>query len=374
VDVARRLIEEGAGVRVVMTEAASRFITPYTLEVITGSPVHRDLFSPPFGHLELPEKSDVFLIAPATANTISKLACGLADNLLSTIFLAHKGKVIIAPAMNPRMYDNGIIRKRIKELSKLGTLFVGPVTGSLACGDEGMGRMADVSDIVESVISSLTQKDLAGQKIVVTAGPTREHIDPVRFISNRSSGLMGFEVARAAIRRGAEITLISGPSHLKPPESAKYVSVESAYQMEKAVLKHFLASGALVMTAAVSDFMPSVSSRSKIRKTGMESVKLKKTPDILKRMGSRKGGRVLVGFAAETGSDIESAKLKLKKKNLDMIVLNDISAEGAGFESETNIVTVIDRAGQITDYPILKKIDVADLILDRMLPLMTGSR
>jgi len=367
VDIARRLADEGADVSVVMTGAARRFITPYLLEAVTGNPVHTDIFGDPFVHINLPKSSQLFIIAPATANTINKLSAGIADNLLCNMWLAYEGPVIIAPAMNYRMYRSGIVRKNIGELRKSGVRFVGPVTGSLACGEEGEGRMADVADIVEAAVSALTPKDLAGHNIIVTAGPTIEPIDPARFISNRSSGKMGYAVALAAKRRGADVTLISGPTCLKAPEGVAFVRVERASEMEAAVLHHFHSATCVIMAAAVSDFSPSSIARVKLRKRDVMSLNLKKNTDILKKIGGRKGGRILIGFAAESGMDVRSAGEKLKEKNLDMIVLNDISRKDAGFDADTNIVTLIDRKGEVAEYPMMKKIEVAGIILDRML-------
>jgi phosphopantothenoylcysteine decarboxylase/phosphopantothenate--cysteine ligase len=317
------------------------------------------------------EDSHLLLIAPATANTINKLACGIADNLLTSIWLAYKGPTLIAPAMNTRMYNSPIVTDSIRKLSKLGAHFVGPVYGKLACGEEGVGRMAEVSDIVEAVISLLTPKDLTGHNILVTAGPTREAIDPVRFISNRSSGRMGYAIAQAALRRGAEVVLISGPSHLKPINGAIFIQVESAADMETAVMKNLPGSTSVIMAAAVSDFTP-VRSRSKISKSDMSSITLNRTPDILKKIGRHKGRRILIGFAAETGKDLKSARKKLREKNLDMIVLNDVTQEGAGFDVETNIVSIIDKTGRCTDYPLMKKTELANIILDRLLELSRG--
>lgn len=370
VDIARHLMEEGANVKVVMTEAACRFISPFTLETITGKPVLTDLFSDPLSHINLSKETHLLLVAPATANTLNKFACGIADNLLSNIWLAYEGLTLMAPAMNFRMYRNPVVKKSIKELSKLGVLFVGPVSGSLVCGEEGMGRMAEVSEVVEAVISALTPKDLKGHNILVTAGPTIEPIDPIRFISNRSSGKMGFAIARAALRRGADVTLISGPSSLKPPDGVFFISVETASDMEAAVLKNFHKSTSVIMAAAVSDFTPALTEKLKLeKKPGITSINLKSTPDILKKIGKQKGNRILIGFAAETGKDLESARRKLKDKNLDLIVLNDITQKGAGFGVDTNIVTIIDKKGKAIDYPLMKKIEIANIILDKMLEL-----
>jgi phosphopantothenoylcysteine decarboxylase/phosphopantothenate--cysteine ligase len=374
VDIARRLIDEGARVKVVMTDAACRFITPYIFETITGNPAYTDLFKDPFSHINLTKESHLFIIAPATANTINKLSCGLADNLLSNLWLTHEGTVLMAPAMNFRMYRNPIVKKHIRELKKSGVQFVGPVSGDLACGEEGEGRMAEVSVIVEAALSLLTAKDLNGHNILITAGPTREPVDPVRFISNRSSGRMGYALARAAVRRGANVTLISGPSNEKPPEQASFISVETAEEMERAVLKHLRKAAFIIMTAAVSDYAPAKTAKVKLKKTDAISLKLKINPDILMKLGKKKGKKILTGFAAESGKNIKSAKSKLKEKNLDLIVLNDISQKGAGFDVDTNIVTLIDKKGKMDEYPLMKKIDVANVILDKMLWLGKGRK
>jgi phosphopantothenoylcysteine decarboxylase/phosphopantothenate--cysteine ligase len=360
-------MEEGANVNVVMTEAAARFINPYTLESVTGRPVHIDLFKNPFDHLDLPRESDLFIIAPATANTINKLSCGIADNLISNIWLAYEGKALIAPAMNARMYRNRLVQKHIKELKKHGVDFIGPVSGSLACGEEDIGRMSEVPEIVEAAIYALAPKDLVGQKILVTAGPTIEPIDPIRYISNRSSGKMGYAVARAAVRRGADVTLISGPSYQKPVSGAAFISIETASQMESALLKHLPKTTAVIMAAAVADFRPSSKAKVKLDKATVNSLTLKRNTDILQKLGKKKGKFKLIGFAAETGNNIDNAKNKLKKKNLDLIVLNDVTQKGAGFDVETNIITIITKKGVVSEYPLMKKIEAADVILDKML-------
>jgi phosphopantothenoylcysteine decarboxylase/phosphopantothenate--cysteine ligase len=369
IDLARRLIEEGAHVRVVMTNASLRFITPYMFETVTGNPVHSDLFKDPFSHINLSKEADLFVIAPATAHTINKLSCGLADNLLTNLWLTYEGAALIAPAMNFRMYRNPIVQKHIRRLKKMGVRFVGPVSGSLACGEEGEGRMVEVPDIVEAAASTLANKDLKGQTILVTAGPTVEAIDPVRFISNRSSGKMGYAIARAALRRGADVTLISGPSFLKPPEGVSFVQVERASEMESAAVKYLKKSTTVIMAAAVSDYSPTETAKVKLKKKDAISLKLNKTTDILRKLGRKKGKRILIGFAAESGQNVKSAKTKLKEKNLDLIVLNDISQKGAGFDVDTNVVMLIDKKGQTKGYPMMKKIEVADIILDRIVEI-----
>jgi phosphopantothenoylcysteine decarboxylase/phosphopantothenate--cysteine ligase len=270
------------------------------------------------------------------------------------------------------MYRHPSVQKSIKELKKWGADFIGPVSGSLACGEEGEGRLADVSSIVEAAVNALTSKDLSKHNILVTAGPTVEPMDPVRYISNRSSGKMGFAIAQAAARRGAKVTLISGQTALVPPRNIRYVTVQKASDMEAAVIKYLPGATALIMAAAVADFTPSLMSGSKIRKGDISAITLKKTPDILKKAGSQKGKRIHIGFAAETGKGLESAKKKLREKKLDLIVLNDITQKGAGFDVDTNIVTIIDRNGKITDYPLMKKIELANTILDMMLELKKG--
>lgn len=367
VDIVRRLVESGAHVKVVMTEASCRFITPYIFEAVTGNHVFTDLFSDPFSHINLSKEADLFIIAPATANTISKISCGIADNLLTNLWLTYEGPVLIAPAMNSRMYRSPILKKHIRDLKQSGVQFVGPVSGSLACGEEGEGRMVEAAVIVEAAAAALSKKDLTGQNILITAGPTVEPIDPVRYISNRSSGKMGYALAKAALRRGADVTLISGPSSQEPPAGVSFIPVERASEMLNEVFNQFQKATSVIMTAAVSDYTPSDISEVKLRKKDEMSLKLKKNTDILRELGKKKGGRVLVGFAAESGKDMKSAVAKLKEKNLDLIVLNDISRKDAGFNVDTNAVTLINRNGRITEYPVMKKIEVADIILDNML-------
>ena len=365
-DIARRLRDGGADVKVVMTEAACRFITPYTLEALTGNPVCTGLFNDTFSHIKLSKESHLFVVAPATANTINKFACGIADDLLSTLWLTYEGPVLMAPSMNERMYRNAIVRRSIKALSKMGVHFVGPVSGSLACGDEGIGKLAGVSSIVEAAMTALAPDDLKGKHILVTAGPTRESIDPVRYISNRSSGKMGYALAMAAHRRGADVTLISGPSAETVPEGVSFISVETASQMESAVMKYLPESHVLIMAAAVSDFPPAVKAKVKYQKKELNILKLNKTNDILARVGRQKKKLLLVGFSAETDGDIDKARKKLKDKNLDLIVFNNVSQKGAGFDADTNIVTIIDKKGNVNEHPLMRKLEAADVILDRI--------
>jgi phosphopantothenoylcysteine decarboxylase/phosphopantothenate--cysteine ligase len=353
-----------------MTDAARNFVTPLSLEVASQNKVHADLFSDPMSHITLPVRADVMVIAPATANIIARFAHGIADDLLSTCFLSFAGKVIVAPSMNWRMYENTAFQQNLKTLISRGIIQVGPEKGSLACGEEGIGRMADTVDIIEAIKSSLTNKDLSNEKIIVTAGPTREYLDPVRFLSNRSSGKMGYAIARAALRRGAKVTLISGPSSLPQPKGVAFITVETAADMLKAVKKEIVSSTVLIMSAAVSDFTPREISRGKIKKSDMMLLKLTQTPDIISEAGKKRNRPFLIGFAAETGRKIENAKRKMREKKMDMIVFNDVSETVSGFDVDTNKVIIIDKEKE-TDLPVMQKDSVADAILDRMVEIRT---
>lgn len=370
VDLIRRLREEGSSVTVIMTEAAKNFITPLSLEVASQDRVYSDLFSNPMAHITLPFNADIMVIAPATANIIGKFARGIADDLLSTSLLSFRGKVIIAPAMNWRMYENPIFQKNLRYLLSRGVIRVGPEKGGLACGEEGMGRMSDVSEIIEAIRYSITKKDLVKEKVIVTAGPTREYLDPVRFISNRSSGRMGYAIAGAALRRGAEVTLISGHSSLNLPKGVNFIRVETAADMFEAVNKELNLSTVLIMSAAVSDFMPSKKFKNKIEKSGELLLKLNKTPDILSEVGKKKNRPFIIGFAAEAGRGVERAEKKLKEKNMDMIIFNDVTEVGSGFDVDTNKVVIIDKEKKMK-LPLMSKNSVADAILDRLVEIRT---
>ena len=367
-DVIRRLREEGASVTVISTEAASHFVTPLSLEVASGAKVYTDLFSNPLSHITLPSQADIFLIAPATANSIGKFANGIADDLLSTCMLAFPGKVLIAPSMNWRMYENPVVQENLKKLASRGFIQVGPEKGTLACGEEGWGRLSDVPDIIEAVKSSLSKKDLSQEQIIVTAGPTREYLDPVRFLSNRSSGKMGYSIARAALRRGAEVTLISGNSSLQPPKGAAFIPVDTAHDMLSAVRKNLTAATVLIMSAAVADFMPAEMSADKVEKSDNFLLRLRLTPDIVSEAGNVKNRPFIIGFAAETGRKIENARRKLTEKKMDMIIFNDITAEDSGFDVDTNRVIIIDAEGE-RELMVMSKDAVADALLDRMLEI-----
>ncbi len=365
IDLARRLSEEGASVHVIMTGAAARFVTPLSFEVASRNKVHTDTFQDPLSHITLTADADLMVIAPATANIIGKCAQGIADDMLSTSFLSFSGKVVIAPAMNWRMYENPVVRKNLDYLISMGVVQVGPEKGRLACGEDAVGRMSDVRDVVEGVRSALSPKDLSRKRIMVTAGPTREYLDPVRFLSNRSSGKMGYAIAGAALRRGADVILISGPSQLCAPSRARLVRVETADEMRNAVLKNLKGVHVLIMAAAVSDFSPDGKSAQKIGKSSGLTLKLVKTTDILSEIGSMKKRPYLVGFAAETCSDLGRARRKMVEKGADMIVFNNVMSPGSGFDVDTNEITLIERAGEST-FPLMSKDSVADLLLERI--------
>jgi len=368
VDLIRRLREEGSSVTVIMTEAAKNFITPLSLEVASRNRVFSSLYSDPMIHINLPASADILVIAPATANIIGKFAKGIADDLLSTTLLVFRGKVVIAPAMNWRMYENPVFQENLRSLLSHGVIQVGPEKGNLASGEEGIGRMSDISEIIEAIRYALSKKDLMKEKVLVTAGPTREYLDPVRFISNRSSGKMGYAIARAAFRRGAEVTLISGHSALNQPKGINFISVDTAADMLNAVKKEIDSSTVMIMSAAVSDFMPAEKTKEKSEKSGELLLRLTPTPDIILKVGKKKKRPFIIGFAAETDGRIERAKKKLKEKNMDMIVYNDVTQKGSGFDVDTNKVVIIDREKEIR-LPLLSKESVADAILDRLIEI-----
>ncbi len=365
VDLIRRFRDEGASVTVVMTDASKRFITPLSLATASGSRVYTGLFDSSIAHIDLAREADVLVIAPATANIIGKFASGIADDLLSTVGIAMRGPVLVAPAMNWRMYGNPVLRKNLQHLRAAGVVEIEPEEGRLSCGEEGPGRMAPVERIVEEVDRALSGGDLAGEKIVVTAGPTREYIDDVRFISNPSTGKMGYAVARAARLRGAEVTLISGPTHLEPPAGLKVIRVETASEMRDSVLRSLRGASVLIMAAAVGDFAPRARARGKVDKSALKTLRLERSPDILKEVGSKRKKPFIVGFAAEAGDNLRRAERKLVEKGADIIVFNDVTAKGSGFGTDTNKVTLVEKGGA-TEYPLLSKDEVAGLILDRV--------
>jgi len=354
-----------------MTKSAVEFVAPLTFQTLSGNPVHLDLFNliaeQEIGHISLADRADLFVIAPATANVIARLANGIADDLLTTTVMATKAPVLLAPAMNCNMYLNPIYRGNEEKLRSHGYCIVDPIKGELACGWEGDGKMQEPSVIFDSACSLLSPKDLVGETILVTAGPTREELDPVRFISNHSSGKMGYAIARAASLRGARVILVSGPTCLAPPFGVETVSVTSAVEMRDAVMARFPESTILVKSAAVADYRPLLRADGKVKKGAERLVmEMERNPDILAEAGRLKEGRVVVGFAAETDDLLANARKKLTEKNLDMIVANDIGEPGAGFDVETNIVRLIYRDGRIEEPGIMRKDELSDLILDRI--------
>lgn len=377
-ELAREFIRRGAAVHVIMTRNATEFITPLTFQTLTGNPVSVDTFQLTgeweIGHISLAESANLVLLAPATANVIGKIAGGIADDLLTTTVMATRAPVLICPAMNVNMYSNPIVRENMEKLAAKGYRFVEAGYGELACKTEGYGRLACLEDIAEDAEDLLTAKDLGGQHILVTAGPTREAFDPVRFITNYSTGKMGYAVALAAKRRGAAVTLVSGPTSLPEPRGVRFVPVVSAREMRDAVMQNLKDATVVVKSAAVADYRPADFSDSKIKKTDRPlEFRLEKNPDIIREVGKVKGDRILVGFAVETDRLVEYAAKKLREKNMDLIVANDITQPGAGFAAETNIVKILDREGGSEDLPRMDKMDVAHRILDRVAELI-GSR
>ncbi|NTW15884.1 MAG: bifunctional phosphopantothenoylcysteine decarboxylase/phosphopantothenate--cysteine ligase CoaBC, partial [Syntrophaceae bacterium] len=338
---------------------------------LSGHPVFMDMYVPmrdfEMAHISLAEFADVVVIAPATANVIGKIASGLADDLLTTTVMATKAPVLICPAMNTNMYGNIIVKENINKLSARGYLFIEPAFGEMACRAEGYGRLPEIPDIIEEVESILTEKDLKGENILVTAGPTREPFDPVRFITNYSSGKMGYALAIAGKRRGASVTLISGPSALPVPRGMKHISVSTAVEMRDAVMENMEKASVIIKAAAVADYRPHMRMSNKIKKReGELAVRLERNPDIIAEVGKKKGNRVLVGFAVETEHLMENARTKLREKNMDIIVANDVTQEGAGFAYDTNIVKILGADGKIDEVPLMNKMEAADLILNRI--------
>jgi phosphopantothenoylcysteine decarboxylase / phosphopantothenate---cysteine ligase len=374
VELVRLLVKDGFVVQVIMTRGAMEFVTPLTFQTLSGMPVATETFNltqeSEIGHINLADNADLFVIAPTTANVIGKVAAGIADDLLTTVLMATKAPVLIAPAMNIHMYENPILQENVRKLRRLGYHFIEPAEGYLACGYEGKGRLPEPEKILEEIRRLLKKKDLVGEKLLITAGPNREPLDPVRYLSNRSSGKMGYALARAAIRRGAEVALISGPTELEPPAGARLTSVTTAAEMRHAVLEEFSECTAVIMAAAVSDYRPVDFARKKIKRgKGPIELRLEPNPDILKEISARKNGKMLVGFAAETGELVANAAKKLKDKNLDMIVANNVSEAGAGFDVETNVATILDRDGTVRSLPLMSKDELAEQILDHLLVL-----
>ncbi len=380
-ELVRRLQQEKLDVQVVMTRGAREFITPLTFAAITGKKVITEMFgaeeSGPANvesaieHIAVAQRIDLLLVAPATADILGKFAHGIAEDFLGTLYLATKAPVVVAPAMNVNMWEHPATQANLATLRARGVHVVDPDEGYLACGMTGAGRLAATEAIAQKVFEVLgLRRDLAGKTVLVTAGPTREALDPVRFLTNRSSGKMGYAVAEAAIRRGARVILISGPTDLKIPEAAEWVPVNTAEQMRAAVRERASEANIVIMAAAVADYRPSAASASKLKRSeGRLTLELEATPDILAELGSEPSSRILVGFAAETGDIAVNARAKLSRKGADMIVANDVTQEGAGFDTDTNIVTLFLRDGRDIALPKMAKLDVANRILDQALQI-----
>lgn len=380
----REFVKAGAEVQVVMTRAATQFVTPLTLSTLSRREVIVEMFSPSpdqttaqwTKHIDLALWGDVMLIAPATANTIAKIAHGLADDFLSTLVLAIRCPLMLAPSMDVDMLQNEITQRNISSLKETGCFIVDPEAGELASGLTGPGRLPEL-DVLIKAVDGLLEKihlDLQGKRVLVTAGPTQEPIDPVRYIANRSSGKMGFAIARAAALRGAEVTLVSGPVTLKTPRNTTRIDVNTAVEMKLAVEKEFPSADVVIMSAAVADFAPAALEQQKIKRNAHAgedyTVQLRRNPDILKSLGEKKTRQVLVGFALETENGVANAREKLSSKRLDAIVLNNPNDEGAAFGTDTNIVTVITAAGKVEQLPRMSKFDVANELLNRVVPLL----
>ena len=375
-EIASRLKKLGADVHCVMTQSATEFITPLTLRTLTANPVTVSMFQEPkiwnVEHIGLADAIDAYLVAPATANIIGKVANGIADDFLSTTIMATKAPVIFAPAMNVNMLENPIYKENVAKLIKHGYLFIEPAEGMLACGYSGKGKLEEPQIIVEKLLEILEyKKDLAGKKVLVTAGPTIEKIDPVRYITNHSSGKMGYSIAGEAAKRGAEVTLISGKTNLNPPPGVEIINVESALDMFEKVKGNYQEADIVIKSAAVADYRPKKAAASKIKKgEGDAQILLERNPDILAWLGENKEDRILVGFAAETNDLKENAVNKINKKNLDFIVANDITEEGAGFKGDTNKVNLYFQDGQEINLPLMSKAEVAKKIIDETLMLI----
>ena len=375
-DLLRLLIRDGAEVFVVMSANAGKFVTPLTFQALTGYSVYENIFfssdDSGMDHIRRGENTDAFIVAPASANAIGKLANGLADDALSTFFLAYEGPVIVAPAMNNKMYANLVVKENLEKLRSRGVRVLEPDYGELACGTIGYGRLLEPSEMLNAVRETLAlRRDLSGLRILVTAGPTREAIDPVRFISNRSSGKMGYAIAEQASLRGAKVTMVSGPCSLKKPTGVSVIDCETAEQMANYILKLFSEYDVLLMTAAVGDFSPECVAPEKIKKNNDNSLKLKLVPtrDILREILEKKLGQIVVGFAAETENILDNALDKLLKKKLDMVVANNVAQPGIGFDSDENQVTIIRGKSMVEELDKMSKSSLANILLDRVLEL-----
>ncbi|WP_077617769.1 bifunctional phosphopantothenoylcysteine decarboxylase/phosphopantothenate--cysteine ligase CoaBC [Bacillus sinesaloumensis] len=373
-----KLTQAGAEVKVIMSESAMKFVTPLTFQALSRNDVYYDTFdeknSAVIAHIDLADWADLILVAPATANVIGKLATGLGDNMITTTLLATTAPVWIAPAMNVHMYDHPAVKRNINTLASDGYQFIEPSEGYLACGYVGKGRLEEPEKIVELIISHFSEQPfLQGKRILITAGPTREKVDPVRFFTNRSTGKMGYALAETATKAGAEVTLISGPTNLPAPPNVKRITVESAEEMLTQVMSYYKQTDIVIKSAAVADYRPKQVYDGKMKKkSGDLFIELERTTDILKTLGEQKEHQLLVGFAAETDNVDEYAQRKLTTKNLDMIVANNVTAQGAGFGTDTNLVTIFKKDGTSIRLPLMSKLEVANAILQEVKKSMDG--
>jgi len=376
----RLLAKAEANVHVVMTRSAQEFVTPLTFQTLSGNPVVTNLFAlledEKIGHIALADLAELIVILPTTANIIGKIANGIADDFLSTMVIASKAPVLFVPSMNVNMWENRALQRNVQTLLERGYYFVEPGEGELACHWYGKGRLAELDEVVERIEDLLSQKDLKGERILITGGPTQEPIDPVRFITNRSSGKMGYALAKVAKRRGAEVVLVIGPTSLPiPRRDIDVVSVRTADEMREAVLAHMEGCTVVIKAAAVSDYRPKVISLKKLKKADpYTSLELERTRDILGEIGRKKGDRILIGFAAETEDLIGNASKKLMEKNLDFIVVNDVTKPGAGFGLDTNQVKILYPSGEVKDLPLMSKEEVSEIILDDVVKLLKQKR
>ena len=378
-ELVRELVRREAQVRVIMTDHAREFIAPLTFETLSGNPVAGGLFrlngSFEIDHIALAQFAELVVIAPATANVIGKMTAGIADDLLTTVLVAATVPTLICPAMNDKMYANPVVKENLARLVTRGHTVLEPGYGELACRTEGQGRLPDAPEIAEEIEAILAEKDLCEERILVTAGPTQEPFDPVRYITNYSSGKMGYALAVMARRRGAAVTLVSGPTALSAPRGVQFIPVKTAIEMHDAVMADLARATVVIKAAAVSDYRPAVRSATKIKKgRGPLTVSLERNPDILAAIGKKKGHRIVVGFSMESDHLLEHARTKLIEKGMDFIVANDVTEPGAGFGTDTNIVRIVDHEGAVATFPLMDKLAVAGVILDRVKQIRDGGR
>lgn len=370
-ELTRAFIQAGAEIKVIMTQSATEFITPLTLRTLSRNPVYTGMFEAgephDMAHIALADWADAFVIAPATGNVIGKIASGIADDLLTTTIMAENKPTLICPAMNDKMLANPFVQENLRKLAGAGCRVMPSAVGELACNATGSGRLPDIPDILDEMEALLTCQDFAGETVLVTAGPTQEPIDPVRFITNHSSGKMGYALAKAARQRGAKVTLVSGPVRIAPPKVEKVVWVRTAQEMHKAVMEACSKASVIIKAAAVADYRPKVTADEKIKKDrGLTCIELSRNPDIIAAIGAKKKKGILVGFAMETQDLLANARQKMIRKKMDMIVSNNLREEGAGFEADTNIITILDRFGRTVALEKMTKPEAAHRILDHI--------